>query len=201
MIRGILKRTTSVGLALCLGLAFLPLACGGTKNPWAGGEPVDQPGEGPQVPKETVAEMTECLSKAGSRLTDTVYAMKFDVEVTESGHAGRVRFRDSFPSEPALEACIADALRGMTSPIPASMLVPKDKAEAVSPASRGLIGQGWEEVLIGGSVTLGPAFLVMAGVTATVVVVVLAGEGVVEAVKRKRKIDKICDALAEECLS
>jgi hypothetical protein len=82
--------------------------------------------------------MMACVTEAKGRLTDTVYAMQFDVEVTQSGEAGRVKLRESSPSERALEACIGHALEGMT--LPASVLrLPKEKA--VSPESRGLMGQ------------------------------------------------------------
>ena len=77
------------------------------------------------------------INEAKARLTDTVYAMQFDVEVTESGHAGRVKLRDSSPSEHGLESCIARALEGMTSPVPVMRLISQ---QPVSPESRGLLG-------------------------------------------------------------
>ena len=42
--------------------------------------------------------MMACVTEAKGRLTDTVNALPLDVEVTESGEAGRVKLRDSYPA-------------------------------------------------------------------------------------------------------
>jgi hypothetical protein len=65
--------------------------------------------------------------------------MQFDVEVTESGEAGRVKLRDASPGERALEACLGHALEGMTLPVSVLRRIPKEKA--VSPGSRGVAGE------------------------------------------------------------
>ena len=128
MSRTIIRLTSAMGLALCLGLAFTPLGCGGSQG--MGMASSHGAGEGPLAPKETVDRITECVNEAKGRLTDTVYAMGFDVEVTESGLAGRVRLKDSSPSEPGLESCIAHALEGVPSPVPIARLVSQ---QTVSP--------------------------------------------------------------------
>ncbi len=161
MTRRILRLTSSVGLALCLSLVFTPLGCGGSNQGIVSVEPARAAHEGPQVPQGTFSAMMACVTEAKGRLTDTAYALQFDVEVTESGEVGRVKLRDAYPSERALEACLGHSLEDMTLPVSVLRLLSKQKA--VSPASRGLMGQGFEEVLlIGAGTSLGPIFLTAA---------------------------------------
>ena len=80
MTRKILRLTSCVGLALCLSLVFTPLGCGGSNQ--GSIEPARAANEGPQVPQGTFSAMRACVTEAKGRLTDKVYAMQFDVEVT-----------------------------------------------------------------------------------------------------------------------
>jgi hypothetical protein len=106
--------------------------------------------------------MMACVTEAKGRLTDTVYAMQFDVEVTESGEAGRVKLRDSSPRRARAGGVPrGHALEGMTLPVSVLRRIPKEKA--VSPGSRGLMGQGIEEVLlVGAGTSLAPIYLAAA---------------------------------------
>src|SRR6266540_1053951 len=71
----IIRLMSSMGLALCLGLTFTPLGCGGTQEGRM--ESSHHAGEGPPVPADTEAQVRECVNEAKARLTDTVYAMQF----------------------------------------------------------------------------------------------------------------------------
>ncbi len=109
----------------------------------------------------------------------------------------RVKFRDSSPNERALSACIGHALEGMT--LPASVLrLPKEKA--VSPQSRGLLGQVWEEVLlVGAGVSLGPIYLTAAGVTVIVMVGVYATSEAIDTIRKRRKRKEKCLDMFVKC--
>jgi len=141
--------------------------------------------------------MMACVTEAKGRLTDTVYAMQFDVEVTETGEAQRVKFRDSSPSEGALSACIGHALEGMTVPVSVLRLILKEKATSLE--SRELTGQVWEEVL-GAGASLGPIFLAAAGVTVIVIVGVYATSETIDAVRRLRKRREKCLGMFVTCV-
>jgi hypothetical protein len=198
MTRTILRLTSAVGLAVCLSLVFTPLGCGGSSQ--GSVEPARAANEGPQVPEGTFSAMMECVTDAKGRLTDTVYAMQFDVEVTERGEAGRVKFRDSSPSERALEACIGHALEGMTVPVSVLRRIPKEKA--ASTESRGLMGQVWEEVLlVGAGVSLGPIYLTAAGVTVIVMVGVYATSEAVDKYRKLRKRREKCLDMFVTCVN
>ena len=192
MARTILRLTSSLGLTLCLSLVFMPLGCGGSSH--GSVEPVRAANKDPPVPQGTFSAMMACVTEAKGRLTDTVYAMQFDVEVTETGEADRVKFRDSSPSESALEACIGHALEGMTVPVSVLRLILKEKA--VSLESRGLMGQVWEEAVEVGA-SLGPIFLAVATVTVIVVVGVHFTAEAIEAARRKSKNQ--CAGMFAEC--
>jgi hypothetical protein len=195
MLRRITKLTSAMGLALGLGIAFTPLGCGGSQE--VGMELSHGAGEGPQAPAETVAKITDCVNEAKARLTDTSYAMQFNVEVTESGHAGRVKLKDSSPGERRLESCIARALEGMTSPVPAMRLISQ---QPVSPESRGL-GQPLPAIAVGSGGALAPIFILAAGITVIVAVTLYVAEEVAEAERRRRKIKEQCMELLVECLN
>src|SRR5262245_21713838 len=194
MIRTILRLTSSMGLALCLGLAFTPLGCGGSQG--MGMESTHGAGEGPQAPAEAVAQLTECANDGRARLTETAYDFQFEVEVTESGNAGRVKLRDSYPGERGLETCMIRALEGMPVPLSVSRML---SAQAVSPEARGPMGNV-VVLAAGGTVALAPIFIVAAGVTLGVFVVLSVSKEAVEAARRRSKIKKQCMEWQVECL-
>jgi hypothetical protein len=117
--------------------------------------------------------------------------------VTEDGHAGRVRLKDSSPSDGEMESCMTDVLKDM--PVPPSAvqaLTPQTEAEAVSPESRGFIGNPLLAVMV--LVELVPVVVVAAGVTVVVGVTVYT---TAETAKRQRKMEKICSPPFYECLN
>lgn len=201
MLGRVVRLTLAVGLALGLGLAFTPLGCGGSQQ---GVDASSHGGDGPGIPEATVLALKACASQGRARLKETTYAFQFAVEVTEDGHAGRVRLKDSSPSDAGMEECMARALEDM--PVPPSVVQAlsqqAEQVEAVSPASRGLMGNPFLAML-GGAVELGTIVLTAAGVTVVVGVSIYAAEEIVEAVKRRRKSRAqcyaACDAAAEVC--
>jgi hypothetical protein len=124
--------------------------------------------------------------------------MQFDVEVNESGEVRRVKLRDSFPGERALEACIGHALEGMTVPVSVERLIPKERA--VSPESRGLMGQGLE-VLVGAGTSLAPIFLAAAAVTVVVGVGVYATAEAIDKYRKRRKRREKCLDMFVTCVN
>ena len=196
----VLRITASLGLTLCLGLAFMPLGCGGS-NAWStvpGAVREDR--EEPPVPAGTFAALMACVTEAKGRLSDTVYTLQFNVEVDERGEVVQVKLRDSLPKEPGMEACLGDALAGMTLPRSALARMPREKA--VSPAARGLTGQVWEELfLIGGAINLAPIFLATTAVTVTVIVGVKVTTEAIDATRRRRKRKEQCIDMFTECKS
>jgi hypothetical protein len=192
----ILRLTLAIGLALCLGLAFTPLGCGGSR----GVEASSHGGEGPSVPDATIAELRACAEKSKARLKDTTYAFQFAVEVTEDGHADRVRLKDSFPGDDGMEGCMTRALEDM--PVPLSVVQAlseqAEQAEAVSPESRGLMGNPFAAIL-GGAISLAPAVVTAAGVTFVVGVTIYLGKEAIKERRRKRRIREKCLVMYVAC--
>jgi hypothetical protein len=199
VLRTITRLTLAAGLALCLSLAFTPLGCGASQ----GVEASRHGGEGPGVPDATVSALRACADQGKDRFKETTYALHFDVEVTEDGHVDRVKRKESLPAERAMESCMADAIEGMRVPLfVVQALTPHAEAEAVSPASRGLIGN---PLLLAAAavVELVPVLVVAAGVTVIVGVSIYASEEIIETVKRrnkrKDKIKERCNDMFEVC--
>jgi hypothetical protein len=178
MLRRIARFTLAVVLTFCLGLAFTPLGCGGSQ----GGAAVSHPhgGEGPTVPDATVSKLTACAEQGKRRLKEDMYALQFNVEVTESGHADRVKLKDSYPSDGAMESCIGGALEDMSVP---AFVVQALLADADPPESSGNIGF---IMVLGGAVALVPATVVAPGVTVLVSVTVYLSKEVIETARRRR---------------
>lgn len=196
MRRTILRTASSLGLTLCLGFVFTPLGCGGN-NEWPV-VPSRAVNDDPHVPEATFAAVLACATAAQGRLTDRVYRMRFDVEVTESGEDNRVKLRDSFPGESTLEACVGHALEGME--LPLSVLGRTSPETAVSPASRGLMGQGVEEAMAAGAaINMAPIYLAVAAVAVVGVVGVHYTAEAIDAVRRRRKLKERCLEMFVRC--
>ena len=98
-----------MGLAVCLGLTFTPLGCGSSQEFTV--EPSHRAHEGSSLPQATVAQLTECANDGADRLTDSSYAIMFDVEVDEDGRVKDARINDSLLRDPGIESCMVHALR------------------------------------------------------------------------------------------
>jgi hypothetical protein len=181
----------AVALALCLGLALAPLGCAGSQVV----EASPHGGEGPSIPDATISALRACAEQGRARLKETSYAFQFAVEVTEDGHADRVRLKDSFPSDDGMEGCIARALEDM--PVPLSVVQALTQ-QAVSPQSRGLMGNPLA-ALLGGAISFVPALVTAAGVTIVVgVTIYLSKEAIKEIERYKHDID--CKRVKQDCI-
>jgi hypothetical protein len=190
MISTITRLTPSTGLALCLGLAFMPLACGGSQEPNV--EPFHPAPEGPTAPESTVAQLKACAREGAARLKDDHYAIVFDVDVTATGDVDRVKVRDSLIGDRTIESCMSRALEAMA--VPRSVLR-RLASEPVSPQSRGAMGN---VLVVGGAVSLVPIVIVVAGVTFVVAVTLYIAEETAEAISRRA--ESWCQRLLNECL-
>lgn len=200
----ITRVASGMGLAVCLGLAFTPLGCGSSQD-----VPVELPHqarEEPRAPEATVAQLTECARRGAAHLTDTHYAIVFDVDVTEDGSVSEARLRDSLLPDREMEACMASALGAMV--VPRSVMAMRSwrrvSGGRVSPESRAYTGDA--EVVGGAIIELIPILVFVAGVTIIVGVTAHAvgyvADEIAEAVRKRRRtqVEKKCDARLYECL-
>jgi hypothetical protein len=203
MSSSITRLASGMGLALCLGIAFTPLGCGSSQEFPA--EPPRQAQEGPTAPESTVALLTECAKRGAAHLTDTHYAILFDVDVNGSGSVGEARVRDSMLPDREMEACMVGALEAMS--VPRSVMAMRSSHRVsggkVSPESRAYMGD--VSVVGGAIVNLVPILVVIAGVTVLVGVTLYVAEYIAEetaeAVRRRRtKVERKCYPPLYQCL-
>jgi hypothetical protein len=193
MIRATLRHTSAVGLALCLGLAFVPLGCAGGQEVAVAPSPG---GGGSYIPSSIYAEIKACAGQGRAHLLEeTSYDLDFDVEVTEGGQVSRVRRRGLSPGDGGMESCMAHALEGMVVPPSAvRALLQQAEAGAGSPQSRGLMGSPWAL-----AVPLGAIVLLMAGATIVVGVTIYLNHEHAETARRRKKWENVCETLYLAC--
>jgi hypothetical protein len=175
--------------ALVVLMIGLP-ACGGEDA--VATHPAPQPGDASGLPNATVAAIRVCASRAEHRKGD-VYTFQFDVEVTESGNVDRVRLKDSYPRNTALESCLASAIERMHIP-PFAVQKVLEQAGTVSPESRGLIGNPLLLVAL-----LLESTVVVDEATFMVALSVAAAHDVVEAIKRRNRRRDKCHGMFVTC--
>jgi len=186
----IARTVSGLGLAVCLGLAFVPPACGGRQ---AAELSVFHGSDGPTVPAATVSKLQACADRIRDPLKEITYTFYFHVEVAEDGHVDRVKHKESIPVDPGIESCLADALEGMRVPASAveALTQQREHAEGVSPSSRGLMGDpisaGAALLAALAGVELVPVTLAAGVVTVNVGVTIYVGEEVIEAARRQRE--------------
>ena len=200
----ITRVASGMGLALCLGLAFAPLGCESSQDFPV--EPPPQAREEPRAPEATIAQLTACAQRGAVHLTDTHYAVIFDVDVDGGGSASEARVRESLLPDREMEACMAGALKSMV--VPRSVMGMRSwrrvSGGKVSPASRAYTGDA--DVAVGAIIELIPMVVVIVGVTIIVGVTVHAAryvtDEVAEAVRKRRrkKVEDRCAELLVECL-
>jgi hypothetical protein len=198
----IARTVSGLGLALFLGLALVPPACGGRQAP----ELSVFHGDGrPTVPNATVSKLQACVDRIRDPRHEIKYAFQFHVEVAEDGHVARVKHKGASPTDPGIESCLADALEGMRVPASAVEALTRqwEEAEAVSPSSRALMG---EPVSLGAAllaalagVELAPVVIVAGVVTVAVGVTVYVGEEVIDTIKYRRKRNDKCTKMFVRC--
>ncbi|UQA58643.1 hypothetical protein [Polyangium aurulentum] len=190
------RLASTMGLVVCLGLAFTPVGCGGSEE--GSYEPRHAGGsDGPTAPASTVAQLEACAhGGVGSMKEGTYYAILVDADVGESGYVERVKVRDSDVAGQGIEACMVNALGAMQ--VPRYIVQRMIASGPVSPGSRGAMGNVMAAA--GAAVTLVPIVIVAAGVTFIVAVTLHAAEEAVEASKRRRKVERLCYPPLYECL-
>ena len=158
--------------------------------------PIARGSEGPTAPESTVSRLTDCANEGAHRLTgDTVFGISVDVEVTESGSVRAAKVRESMLPDGGMEACMVSALEAMSVPL---SVMARLTSPSISSESRGYMG---DVTILGGAVNLLPIVIVAAGVTILVAITVHAADDLVEAIKRRRKVEKMCAQLRDQCLS
>jgi hypothetical protein len=102
MISGITRVALSLGLSLSLGFAFAPLGCGGKQKvvDYAVADELT-------VPDEVKEQLTDCVNRGAGRLSDSHYAIMFDVRADDDGDVRSVEIHDSILGDRAIESCIA----------------------------------------------------------------------------------------------
>lgn len=128
-----------MGVALSLGVAFVPLGCGGSR----GGFDPAAPGQGDaEVPEGVALKLRTCAAEHRAHLPGSAeYSVSFDVKLSSDGEVDSVALRESTLGDEDLEACMAHALRALSVadlPMRRSDSISKDP---VAPPSRGLLGQ------------------------------------------------------------
>jgi hypothetical protein len=142
-----------------------------------------------------VAQLEVCANEGAARMTGTDYhVIVLDADVTESGGVERVRVRDSGIGDAGIESCIVRALEAMQ--VPGYIVQRMMASQPVSPASRGAVGN---ILVVGAAVELVPILIAAAGATFIVAVSLHVGEEVAEAIKRRRKAQKECERLRDQC--
>jgi hypothetical protein len=199
MISGITRLALSLGLNLSLGVAFMPLGCGG-KQKAVDYATADGP---PEVPDGIKEELTACVERGVGRLSDSHYAIMFDVRADDDGDVRSVEIHDSILPDRAMESCMRRALQGMTVPssIRAMRSSRSDGEGVVAPGSRALVGNPL--VLGGATVALGPVVIVAAGVTVLVAVTIYLVSEMSKpsdmADEEYERCHKVKDACQREC--
>lgn len=183
-----------MGLALCLGAAFLPFGCGGDQD--FAVVPSNGSFDAPEAPPRTVQEITGCAERSAGRLKDTHYAITFDVDVTPSGETRGVKLRESMIPDHDLESCIEHALANMR--VPRHILARASRPRgAVSPQSRAPMGN---VVVLVGVAELVPILIVVAGVSIVVgVTIQIVAEEVEAAKRRPTQIERECEKWRDHC--
>jgi hypothetical protein len=190
----------STGLALSLGLAFMPLGCGTLE------EPAYTPArslhdnrhanrhDDREVPEGVVKQLTACANQAPAGSTSSepaTHAIQFHVQATASGRIDAVSVKGSTLSDPDLEACMADALEGMTLPLQDLALRVSASAprRPLAPESRGLVAN---TLPLFGPFSLAPLVITGAAFILVVAIIVyVTSEPVAKATRRRP--NQTCD--------
>jgi hypothetical protein len=141
----------------------------------------------PTVPETTVTQLSDCLQQGASRLTDTHYAILFNVNVNERGEVSMVKIKDSMIGDREIESCMVRALEVMSLPSSITAMRSLQPVSRRMPAeSRAPMGT---VMVFGAGVSLIPITIVAAGVTIIVGITlygVLSGvDMIAEAIKRR----------------
>lgn len=198
-----LRKMFACLFAFGLSPALLPLGCGGpSENYTVVQGPASESAEAIawSIPDTVVEQMRACAREHARELKTYSHEAKLDLMVTEDGEVQNVRLRSSTLHHDALESCLVKAVAAVS--VPSSALTlrssgPISGGES-SPESRGPLGIAQ---VLGGAIAAGPVILIAAGVTIAVYAAAVATEEAIEAIRRTRKLENMCDALVVECLA
>src|SRR5690348_12783281 len=102
----IASRLLATGLTLAMGYTsglFALGGCGGASRPWNG-----------QLPESVVDKLTDCGKQGPKPLQRVEHALVFNVVVDVDSHVEEVELTDSTLHLPEVEACMAQALYGLS---------------------------------------------------------------------------------------
>ncbi|MDI1477589.1 hypothetical protein [Polyangium sp. y55x31] len=198
------RLTASLGLAFGLGFGFTPLGCGsspmGNPRPSAHGSH-----DGPSVPPATVAQLGECAEHGAARLTDTHYAIMFDVDVKADGQVDEAKVRESMIGDREIESCMTRVLTGMSLPGVVTPLRSSGPVYggSVSPEGRAPMGHP-AAAAAAAAVNLSPILIIAGGVTIVVAVTVHVAEEVVSEMSRPKDepppTQQDCKQVKDDCI-
>lgn len=182
-----------------MGLALCPTGCAGSREEYTVLSPsYSEQSSAPiefAIPENVATQLHDCVRNGAGDLRTYAHTTKFALTVTDDGNVEEVNLRSSTLGHGAMESCMMRALTSLS--IPSSVFSVRSSApisggESTLPPPNSL---GFVQVL-GGAVALGPIVIIAAGVTVTVYV---AAE-VAEALRNRRRIEKLCMPWLVDCL-
>ena len=200
-----LRMACSGVLAVGLALGLVPLGCGGAEEEYT---VVNHPQSEASavnewtVPEPVVEQLRGCVKEHASELKTHSHDAKFELKVTERGDVQGVKVRSSTLHHDAMESCMMQALATLS--IPPSVL-PMRSSEPFSGGESTRHDKGPLGVVqaAGAVVIFGPIILIAAGVTLGVYILATSNEEVrdevLDAAKRTKKVNKLCDAAFAVC--
>jgi hypothetical protein len=163
MISRFTRLALSLGLAVSLGVASVPLGCGGSEEAFYA---VPQPRKDPEVPEHVAKQLEGCLKQTSAAFPPaegSTYAVAFNVQVSKGGSVHAVEVKDSTLGGHEVEACFGRVLQGMTLPRRTIAMGLEDAPPrgAAAPTDPALVGQA---IAIPNPFSLLPVVLTVAAV-------------------------------------
>jgi hypothetical protein len=198
-------RKVFAGLLLPLTLlALTPLGCGGAQDEYA---VISQSGSLPSapaaaewaVPEAMVETLRGCVKEHAGDIKGYRHEARFKVNLKEDGTVHEVEMQRSTLHLDKLESCVQETLAGLS--IPSSALSLRSSEPFSGGESQGK-DRAFQGVVQAAApvVVIAPIVVIAAGVTLGVYILAVATEETIEAVKRTKKLENMCDALLVECL-
>ncbi len=201
----LMRTTCSAIVAVGLTLAVVPLGCGGAQEEYRSAAfPQEEPSTATNewvMPEAIVERWRGCVKEHASELRTYSHETKFDVTVTNDGAVDGIKIRSSTLHHEAIESCLTGALEGLS--IPPSMFPARSSSQPFSGGESSRHSRAPLGVVqaAGAVVVLAPIVVVAAGVTLGVYILAVAAEETMEAVKRNRKLNNMCQERLDECLA
>lgn len=136
--------------SLLIGLALAPLGCGGAQQEVLSA-PRRPASELLTLPDVVTAQLTLCISQGAPRLSETNYAIVFNVQVAETGEVQSAEVHDTILHDRSIESCMLGVFERTS--LPTSLLtmrtVNRISERSAAPGSRAPIGDA--VLVIGGA--------------------------------------------------